>query len=53
MNDAINLVVANDAFDFVVIADIGFNQRDIDIVFGAQVRDAVFKTLVERVVDDD
>ena len=41
------------AFDFVVITDIGFDQRDIDVVLGAQVRDAVFKALVERVVDDN
>ena len=52
MDDAVNLVFADDAFNLVVIADIGFNQRDIDIVLGAQVRDAGFKTLVERVVDD-
>ena len=53
MDDAINLVFADDAFDFVVIADISFDQRDIDVVLGAQVRDAVFKALVERVVDDN
>ena len=53
MDDAINLVFADDAFDFVVVADIGFDQWDIDVVLGAQVRDAVFKTLVERVVDDN
>ena len=48
-----DLVFADDAFDFVVIADISFDQRDIDVVLGAQERDAVLKTLVERVVDDD
>ena len=53
MDDAINLVFADDAFDFVVIADISFDQRDIDVVLGAQVRDTVFKALVERVVDDN
>ena len=53
MDDAINLVFADNAFDFVVIADISFDQRDIDVVLGAQLRDAVFKALVERVVDDD
>ena len=53
MDDAINLVFTDDTFDLVVIADIGFDQRDIDVVLGAQVRDAVFKALVERVVDDD
>ena len=53
MDDAVNLVFADYAFDFVVIADIGFDQWDIDVVLGAQVRDSVFKTLVERVVDDD
>ena len=53
MDDASNLVFTDDAFDFVVIADISFDQWDIDIVLGAQVRDAMFKTLVERVVDDD
>ena len=53
MDDAINLVFTDDAFDFVVIADISFDQRDIDIVLGAQVRDSVFKTLIQRVVDDN
>ncbi len=53
MDNAINLVSADNAFDFVVIADIGLDQWVINVVLGAQVRDAVFKTLVERVVDDD
>jgi len=41
------------SYNLVVIADISFDQRDIDVVLGAQVRDAVFKTLIERVIDDD
>ncbi len=53
MDDAVNLVFADYAFDFVVIADISLDQRDGDVVFGAQVRDTVFKTLIKRVVDDN
>ena len=53
MDDAINLVGADYAFDLVVIADISFDQWDLDVVLCAQVNDAGFKALVERVVDDD
>ncbi len=52
MDDAIDLVCADDAFEFVVVADVGIDQRDIDVVHGAQVLDAVFEALVQRVVDD-
>ncbi len=46
MDNAINLVFLNDAFDFVVIADIGFNQWDIKVVLGAQISNTRLKTLV-------
>ncbi len=53
MDDAIDLVGADGVFNLVVIADIGVDQRDLDIVLGAQVDDAGFKALVERVIDED
>ncbi len=53
MNYATDLVLTDHIFNYVAIADISFDQRDIDIVLGAQERYAAFQTLVERVVDDD
>ena len=53
MDDAIDVVGADDVFNLVVIADIGFNQWDFDVVLCAQVDDAGFKALIERVIDDD
>ena len=46
MDDAIDLVRADNPFEFVVVADISFDQWDIDVVLGAQLLDAVFETLV-------
>jgi len=53
VDDAIDVVGADNAFNLVVIADISFDQRDLDLVLCAQVDDAGFKALVERVIDDD
>ncbi len=46
MDDAIDLVCANNAFEFVVVTDIGLDLRDIDVVLGAQVLGAVFEALI-------
>ena len=53
MDDAIDLVGADYIFKFVVIADVGFDKWDLDVVLCAQVDDAGFKALVERVIDDN
>ena len=52
MDDAIDVMGADNAFDLVVIADISFDQWDLDVVLCAQVDDAGFKALIERVIDD-
>ena len=53
MDDAINLVFADDTFELVVIADIGDDQRNLRVVLSAQILDARLQALVERVVDND
>ena len=53
MNDAINLAGADYVFEFVVIADVSFDKWDLDVVLCAQINDAGFEALVERVLDDD
>ena len=53
MDDASDVVGADYVFDLVVITDIGFDEWKLDVVFCAQVDDAGFEALVERVIDDD
>ena len=53
MDDAVDLVGADYVFNFVVITDVSFDQWDQGVVLCAQVDDAGFKALVERVIDDD
>ena len=53
MDDAIDFVGADSTLYLVVITDIGFDKWDLDVVLCAQVNDAGFKALVERVIDDN
>ena len=53
MHDPLDLVGADDIFEFVVIANVRSDKWNFGVVLCAQVNDARFKTLVERVIDDD
>ena len=52
MDDAINFVGADNAFEFVVVANIRVDKWDINIVLDAKVLNAMFQSLVQRIVDD-
>ena len=53
MDNASEVVVSNYIFNLVVIADISFNQWDLDVVLCTQVDDSRFKALVDRVMVED